>query len=144
MDICGCVSVFSVPCRASTRLSYCFHILTKCFSYDICDTMVSQVTTWCGTPPQRFDFFLLLQICSRHMNKHTVTVVVKVSNTSLDALSVSKVSLCLWYISNICNGKSYPPLSYLHFEKVSFKIDFLFTESISALYQVSRTIIRDT
>ena len=38
----------------------------------------------------------------------------------------------------------YPPLSSLHFKKVSFKIDFLFTESISALYQVSRTIIRDT
>ena len=51
--------LFSVPCRASTRLFVCLivFIVTKCFIYDICDTTVSQVTTWCGTPPQRFEFF---------------------------------------------------------------------------------------
>lgn len=52
------------------------------------------------------------------MNKHTV--VVKFSNTTLDHLSVSKVSL--WCIRN---GKSYPRFSSLCFEKVSFRIIFI-------------------
>ena len=75
----------------------------------------------------------LFQICSRHLNKHTV--VVKFSNTSLDDLSVYDASE---------TGKLYPSLSSLRFEKVILQIDFLFTEYISALYKASKTVIGDT
>ena len=122
----------------NNSLSYYFRIVIKCFIYDILDATVSHFGCY-GVERHHKGLNLhnLFQICSRRLNKHTV--VVKFSNTSLDDLSVSKVSL--WCIRN---GKLYPSLSSLRFEKVILQIDFLFTEYISALYKASKTVIGGT
>ena len=82
--------------------------------------------------PQRVEFTKFIS------DMFKTQVVVKVSNTSLDDLSVSKVSL--W---SIRTGKSHPPLSSLHFKKVTFQTEFIFTESITALYQVKNKKIKN-
>ena len=88
-----------------------FHIVTKCFIYDISDATVSQVTNSVERHRKGLNSQNLFQVCSRHPNKHTV--VVKVSNTSLDDLSVSKgvpVMHPKWRsyspLSSLCVGKN--------------------------------------